>query len=113
MVVRIGQKSAKPRQTFFGEWRKYCRLTQPQLAERLHTTKGAVSKMENGRSKYNQSTLEAWADALGREPGELLGPPPPPDGESELERARRMLERARPEDRKKVVAVIEAMLKVG
>jgi transcriptional regulator with XRE-family HTH domain len=77
MVVRIGQKSARPRRTFFREWRDYRGLTQEQLAERLGTTKGAVSKIENGTSRYNQSSLEAWAEALSCEPADLISRPPP------------------------------------
>lgn len=80
MVVRIGQKSARPRRTFFQEWRKYRGLTQDQLAERLETTKSAISKMENGTSRYNQSSLEAWAQALSCEPADLISRPPPNDG---------------------------------
>ncbi len=76
MVTRIGQRSARPRKTYFREWREYRGLTQEQLAERLESTKGAVSKTENGRNLYNQSSLEAWAYALQCEPSDLISRDP-------------------------------------
>lgn len=79
MVVRIGQKSARPRRTFFKEWREHRGLTQEQLAERLGTNKSGVSKIERGENRYNQSNLEAWADALQCEPSDLISRLPPRD----------------------------------
>lgn len=80
MVVRIGQnRDSAPRRTFFKEWREFRRLSQDELAARLGTNKSAVSKMELGRNRYNQSSLEAWADALGCEPHELISRAPTDD----------------------------------
>lgn len=76
MVVRIGQKGRAPRAVYFREWRKRRGLTQDQLAERLGATKGAISKLERGGSVYNQSSLEALAEALECQPWELLAGPP-------------------------------------
>ena len=79
MVTRIGQRSARPRKTYFKEWRVFRGLTQQQLADRLETTKGAVSKLESGTNVYNQSSLEAWADALSCEPSDLISRDPNAD----------------------------------
>ena len=51
-------------------------MTQDQVAARLDTNKSAISKMELGKTKYNQSSLEAWAEALNCEPAQLLRGPP-------------------------------------
>ncbi len=45
----------------------------------MDTTKGAVSKLENGKNVYNQSSLEAWAEALQCEPSDLISRDPNAD----------------------------------
>jgi transcriptional regulator with XRE-family HTH domain len=57
---------------FVHEWRKYRDLTQEELAERVGLTSGAISQLENGIIAYKQPTLEALAEALGCEPGDIL-----------------------------------------
>ena len=79
MVKRIGQGARKLRRTYFREWRDHRGLTQAQLAERMGTTKAAVSKMELGQNVYNQSSLEAWAEALQCEPSDLISRGPKAD----------------------------------
>lgn len=91
---------------YFAEWRDHRGLTQEQLAARVGTTKGAVSKLENGRSLFNQSSLEAWADALACEPGDFYHPPDRPTADELL--------RGQPQDvADRAVAVLKAMLKAG
>lgn len=41
-------------------------LTQKQLAEKLHTKKTAISRMENHAEDIKLSTLEKFARALGK-----------------------------------------------
>ena len=41
-------------------------LTQEQLAEKLHTKKTAISRMENHAEDIKISTLEKFAKALGK-----------------------------------------------
>ncbi|MDP2982427.1 MAG: helix-turn-helix transcriptional regulator [Candidatus Latescibacter sp.] len=41
-------------------------LTQQQIAEKLHTKKSAVSRMENHAEDIRLSTLEKFASALGK-----------------------------------------------
>lgn len=41
-------------------------LTQAEVAERLHTQKSAISRIENHAEDVRLSTLERFASALGR-----------------------------------------------
>lgn len=41
-------------------------LTQDELAAKLHTKKSAVSRIENHAEDIKLSTLEKYADALGK-----------------------------------------------
>jgi len=61
---------------FVHEWRKYRKLTQEELAERIGVTPGAISQLENGIVNYTQPTLEALAVALECEPGDILSKDP-------------------------------------
>lgn len=45
--------------------RMRARLTQAELAQRIGTTQSAVARMESGRYKLSQSTLEKYAEATG------------------------------------------------
>lgn len=42
-------------------------LTQKELAKKLHTTKSAISRLENHADSVRISTLEKVAQALGKE----------------------------------------------
>ena len=42
-------------------------LTQAELAVRMHTKKTAISRIENHAEDIKVSTLERFADALGRD----------------------------------------------
>lgn len=57
---------------FIREWRNDRKLTQEKLAEKIGSTSGAISQLENGIINYTQPTLEAIAKALGCQPGDLL-----------------------------------------
>ena len=41
-------------------------LTQEELAEKLHTKKSAISRIENHAEDIKLSTLEKFANALGK-----------------------------------------------
>ncbi|MEA1959565.1 MAG: helix-turn-helix transcriptional regulator [Chloroflexota bacterium] len=41
-------------------------MTQDQIAEKLHTKKSAISRMENHAEDIRLSTLEKFASALGK-----------------------------------------------
>lgn len=88
---------------FFAEWREARGLTQDQLAARIGATKGAVSKLENGHTLFNQSSLEAWADALGCEPGDFYHHPEKPTADELL--------RGQPAHvREQAIAVLKALV---
>ncbi|WP_052699660.1 helix-turn-helix domain-containing protein [Martelella endophytica] len=64
-------KKERPRY-FFKEWRKHRGLTQEELASRIGVSASSVSQLENGKQGFTDSTLEAYAWALGCNPGDLL-----------------------------------------
>jgi len=64
-------KKAKHK-TFIREWRVYRGLSQARLAEWVGLSQETASRIERGRLNYTQPTLEAFADALGCAPGDLL-----------------------------------------
>lgn len=57
---------------YIREWRKHRQLTQEQLAERIGIDKSYLSKIENGKKRYDQPFLEAAAEAMSCEPGDLI-----------------------------------------
>lgn len=61
-----------PQRHYIKEWRKFRQLTQEQLAERIGIDKSYLSKIENGKKRYDQPFLEAAATALRCEPGDLI-----------------------------------------
>lgn len=66
---------------YIKEWRKHREMTQEQLAERIGIDKGYLSKIENGKRRYDQPFLEAAAVILRCEPADLIvRDPSDPDG---------------------------------
>ena len=57
---------------YIKQWRKHRGLTQDQLAERIGIDKGYLSKIENGKRRYDQPFLEAAAVALQCSPADLI-----------------------------------------
>ena len=55
------------------EWLEHLGITQERLAELMGTSKGYVSEILKNKRRYNESTLSAIAEALGRAEWELLG----------------------------------------
>lgn len=89
-IVRCGQNASmanrpkpapKPqkRRHFIKQWRKFKRLTQEKLAERIGVTPGAISQLELGRVNYTQPMLERLAEEFGCRPGDLLNVDPTVD----------------------------------
>ena len=66
------------RKTFIREWRKDRNLKLQGLVDRLEamfaykTTAATLSRVEKGLQPYSQPLLEAIADALTCQPGDLL-----------------------------------------
>lgn len=107
MVTRIGPQSAKPRAVYFKEWREHRNLTQEQLADRLGTTKATISRMENGKTSYNEGYLEALSEALNSTPQDLISRHP------EQPSLDKLLESLNPADKNRILAVVQTLLKTG
>jgi len=52
---------------FLKQARKKAGLTQEDVAKKLHTKKSAISRMENHAEDIRLSTLEKFANAIGKE----------------------------------------------
>jgi transcriptional regulator with XRE-family HTH domain len=57
---------------YFREWRKYRRLTQEDLAERIGVSASSISQLETGKQGFTGDMLEMLASALGCQSWELL-----------------------------------------
>jgi transcriptional regulator with XRE-family HTH domain len=86
----------KPRRPFLKERREAVGLTQEDLAYRLKTTKGTISRWESGARDPGWKGIQAIAEVLGIEPAKMYERPQPdsiddrianhPDLKPELER---------------------------
>jgi|GEM_PF-2227438 len=75
MVSRISPKNPHLTRLFLREWREWAGFTQEELAERMETTKGTVSRMELGLREPNLGYLAAVAEALGCQAASLFSHP--------------------------------------
>ncbi len=57
---------------YIREWRKHRGLTQEQLAERIGIARSYLTKIERGSRRYDQPFLEAAAEALRCEVGDII-----------------------------------------
>ena len=57
---------------FAKEWRKYRKISQEKLAERIGTTQSEISKVERGDRRATLDALAAIAFGLGVEVEELI-----------------------------------------
>jgi transcriptional regulator with XRE-family HTH domain len=94
--------------TFIRKWRKYRRLTQEQLAERVGMSPGNLSNIETGKQPYNQEHLEPIAVALGCEVVDLLIRDP-----TEPDSIWTIWERAKPAQRKQIVEVAKVLMQTA
>lgn len=74
---RIGNRRAI--HWYVREHRERRGLTQEQLAERMDTNKGQISKLERGAQRMNDDWAALIAEALNIEPWQLLRHPDAPD----------------------------------
>lgn len=108
--VRMVRAHPKPHRQrhFIREWRKFRHYKQHQVAEMTGLSVPTISQIENGKQPYSQQTLEALAAALSCEPADLLVRNPlDPEGMWSL------WDRAKPGERKQILAIVDAMLKTG
>lgn len=108
VTPRFKAQQVRRRRIFLKEWRTYRGLTQEQLAERVGWTKGNVSQLENGVQGYSQEGLEALAEALQCEPGQILNVDPTKD-----DAIWSIWERVEPEERKSIMKMVKGLLKTG
>ena len=103
MVERIGPK--KPRQrAHLRAWREHFGLSGEQLADRIGTTKATISRYETGKRAYPGGFLAAVAEALAINEADLFRLPDNPSLDE-------MVKNAPESVRKRIVAVVEALLK--
>jgi transcriptional regulator with XRE-family HTH domain len=57
---------------YIREWRKFKKLTQAELAEKIGVDPTQISRIESGKRNYDRPTLEAIASVLGCPVGFLL-----------------------------------------
>lgn len=57
---------------YLGAWRKFRRMTQEELAERVGTTKAVISLLESGQRPLSAKWLRKFAPVLRTTPGHLL-----------------------------------------
>jgi transcriptional regulator with XRE-family HTH domain len=75
MVKRI-QPNKTSVKVYLLEWREYRGMTQDELAERIDTTNGAISRWENGKRDITVGVLAAIAEALHCHVVDLFRHPP-------------------------------------
>ena len=90
------------------EWRKHRGLTQEQLAERIGIARSYLTKIERGTRRYDQPFLEAAADALRCEPGDIIMRDP-----SDADGIWSVWDTLNPLQRQQAVAVIRAIRGTG
>lgn len=105
MPTAIHNKHRRPARVYLREWLDYRNLTAEQLAGRLETSKSVVSKLENGKQRYNQDWLEAIAYALDCEVQDLFRPPDSPT-------ANELLAKMPPETRQTALNVLADLAQV-
>jgi transcriptional regulator with XRE-family HTH domain len=93
--------------TYIRAWRERAGLTQDQLAERIGTTHGTLSKIESGQQPYGQRLVDRIAAALDIHPAQLLWGDP--KDESSIWRIAGQASRLTEAQRKAVLRVIEAL----
>lgn len=92
--------------TFLREWRKQSGKTLETVADYLHMSHSQLSRIERGTQPYNQPLLEALADLYMCDVVDLLiRDPSDPEGMWTL------WEKAKPGERRQIVAVADALIK--
>lgn len=84
---------------YLEEWLAYRKMTAEKLAARMETSKSVVSKLMNGKQRYNQDWLEFIAYVLDCEVRELYAPPQDPTPNM-------LLSKMTPKDRKTAINVL-------
>lgn len=91
---------------FLRPWRKKSGKTLEQVAEYLHMSHSQLSRIETFKQPYNQELLEALAELYMCDVVDLLIRDP-----SDPEGMWTIWEKAKPAERRRIVAVAETLLK--
>jgi len=92
----------------FRAWRKFRRLTQQQLADRVDMSASSISQIESGEQGFSDVTLRSLAHALDCQPGDLLSRDPFVEAaESEFEIYVKQLDA---EKRRRALMILKAAL---
>lgn len=93
---------------FLRAWRKNSHKTLEQVADQLHMSHSQLSRIERYQQPYNQELLEALAELYMCDVVDLLiRDPSDPEGMWSI------WEKAKPAERKRIVAVAETLLKAA
>ena len=68
----VKKKPRVRRSAFFKEWREFREFKQYEGAERIGVDPATMSRLESGKTPYDQDILEKLALAYRCEPGDLL-----------------------------------------
>ncbi len=106
VVTRIHDHAGNRPRVFLREWRVKLGLTQEQLAERIGTQKGTVSRHENHARGLKEHQILAYAEALGVDATRLFQHPDAPSLDE--------LVRGVPDDlRLQIFRVVTALVRTG
>lgn len=104
MPTRIHHTSnRRPARVYLREWLDKRGLTAEQLAGRLDTSKSVVSKLINGKQRYNHDWLERIAYALDCDVPDLYRDPLRPSRED-------LLRQASPEQMDQIISFAEYII---
>lgn len=106
MAKKVQPRFRQRRRIFLKEWREYRHLTQEQLAERVGMSKSNISQLEQGRQGYSQEGLEALAEALQCDPGQIINVDPSKD-----DAIWSIWERAKTAEREMIVDIAKTIVK--
>jgi transcriptional regulator with XRE-family HTH domain len=105
MPRRVGKQHPR-RRHFLREWREARGLSLDELADRMGTSKGHLSNVENLKNGYTQDFIEAAAIALDTDAASLISRRPG-DGDDIL----RMWKQATGSQRATVLDIMAAVLR--
>lgn len=94
--------------TYIYEWRRHRGLSQQRLADRLGVSHATIGRIENGKQPYSQPLLERLAEELQTDPASLLIRDP-----SDPEGIWTLWDRAKPAERRQIVALAATLLQTG
>lgn len=93
---------------FFKEWRLYRDLTQEQALGRLGWSQSKISRIEQGKTPYNEDDLAAASVAYSCSVTDLIEVDPFKEGE--VIDLVGLLRKAKPEQKKQAIAILRTLL---